>query len=134
MSALEVAAILQPDRIFTEFKGALTEQYVCQQLIAQSSGGHYGSSPYYWSGSSAEIDFVMQFAEGIVPIEVKAAENLQSQSLKSYRKRFEPCVAVRTSLSKYREDEALVNVPLYATGQIANIVKRSVDRGKQSTF
>jgi len=121
-AGLEISAILQPARVFTEFKGALTEQYVCQQLIAHGIGGYDGNNPCYWAGKAAEIDFVVQVRDDVVPLEVKAAENLQSKSLKSYRERFSPRVAVRTSLSKYREDPALVNIPLYAIGQIMDIV------------
>ena len=123
MAALDVAAILQPDQLFREFKGSLTEQYVYQELVSQSAYADNPSTPYYWAGSAAEIDFVMQFSQGIVPIEVKAAENLQSQSLRSYRQKFGPIVAVRTSLSKYREENTLVNVPLYAIGEVAGIIK-----------
>jgi len=125
MAGLDVKAILEGDRVFTEFKGALVEQYVFQQLTARAEGGHYGNRPYYWAGKAAEVDFVMQFAEFIVPIEVKAAENLRSQSLKSYIAKYRPERAFRVSLSPYRAEESFVNLPLYAVEQLPLLVSES---------
>ena len=95
--------------VFTEFKGALTEQYVCQQLVAQSL------QPCYWSAerSDAEVDFATEGKLGPLPIEVKAAENLKAKSLKSARERFGLERCIRTSLSGYRDEGWLANVPLW---------------------
>lgn len=123
MAGLEIQSVLDGDTLFTEFKGALTEQYVCQELIAQSEGGRYSNKPYYWAANTAEVDFVVQSAGVIVPLEVKAAENLKSQSLKSYIQRYSPSVALRASLSRYREQELLTNIPLYSIGQLESIVR-----------
>jgi predicted AAA+ superfamily ATPase len=113
MSGLDIASVLEENRVFTEFKGALTEQYALQQLLSTSEGGYYGNRPYYWTGKAAEIDFVMQFGSNIAPIEVKSSENLQAQSLKSYINKYAPKLAIRSSLSPYRKEEKFINVPLY---------------------
>lgn len=114
MSELDARSILDGNSIFVEFKGALTEQYVLQQLIA---GTEY--TPYYYSEtkSEGEIDFLIQKGTDIVPIEVKAEENLKAKSLKVYCDKFKPKTAIRTSMSNYREQEWMVNVPLYVLDQ-----------------
>ncbi|MGB4438366.1 MAG: ATPase, partial [Sedimentibacter sp.] len=79
----------------------------------------------YWSAekSNGEIDFVFQSGMDVVPLEVKAAENLQAKSLKSYCFRYEPKYAIRTSMSDYRKEEWLTNLPLYAINCILNILE-----------
>jgi len=120
MSELDIKSLLNGNRLFEEFKGALTEQYVLQQLIASRE-----ITPYYWSAekASAEIDFIFQSEMNIVPLEVKAAENLQAKSLKSYCQKYKPTYAIRTSMSDYRQEEWLTNVPLYAINVLPNILK-----------
>ncbi|GHT79180.1 ATPase [Actinomycetota bacterium] len=113
MAGLDISSVLDENKVFTEFKGALTEQYALQQLLSTSEGGYYGNRPYYWTGKAAEIDFVMQFGSNITPIEVKSAENLQAQSLKSYIDKYRPKLAIRSSLSPYRKEERFTNIPLY---------------------
>lgn len=114
-SGLDVKSLLDGSRIFTEFKGSLTEQYVQQQLCAES-----GINPFYWSAEpgNAEIDFVFQSGMNVIPIEVKAEENLQAKSLKAYCAKFSPKVAIRASMSDYRKESWLTNLPLYAISQI----------------
>lgn len=116
MSEIDLKALLEGTRIFEEFKGALTEQYVLQQLIAGRK-----VTPYYWSAekSSAEVDFIFQKGSDIVPLEVKAAENLQAKSLKSYCQKYQPRIALRSSMSDYRKEEWLTNIPLYAINVIS---------------
>ncbi len=110
MSELDAKSILEGNSIFIEFKGALTEQYVLQQLIADTE-----YTPYYFSESKSEgeIDFLIQKGKEIVPIEVKAEENLKAKSLKVYCDKFKPQTAIRTSMSSYREQEWMVNMPLW---------------------
>jgi len=122
MVGLSAQVVLEGDAVFSEFKGALTEQFVCQELIAQFGGGHYGMHPYYWTGKQAAVDFVVSFDNEIVPIEVKAAENLKSQSLKSYIQKFAPKHAIRTSFSPYRLQDTMTNVPLYAISELGSVV------------
>ena len=106
---LPAKTILNGNAIFEEFKGALTEQFVAQELAAK------GIELYYYSteNSSGEIDFVVQKEEYCIPVEVKASENLKAQSLKAYCRKYEPEIAIRTSMSNYRQEEWMVNVPLY---------------------
>jgi hypothetical protein len=115
LSELDARSILQGNDVFVEFKGALTEQYVLQQLIAETN-----YTPYYYSESNSrlEIDFVIQKEDNIVPIEVKAEENLKAKSLKSYYDKYNPKFVVRTSMSDYREQDWMTNVPLYCIGCI----------------
>lgn len=114
LAGLDQKIVLDGSRLFTEFKGALTEQYVDQQLLA------HGHAPVYWSSSTgtAETDFAIEKDGALLPIEVKAAENLKSKSLKVVCEKFSLSRAVRTSLSPYRDEGWLVNIPLWAIGQI----------------
>ncbi|OYW71895.1 MAG: hypothetical protein B7Z24_01690, partial [Pseudomonadales bacterium 32-42-5] len=118
MGNIEAQTLLEGNAIFTEFKGALTEQYVFQQL---NSANDYVI--YYWSAerSSAEIDFMVQYNSLIAPIEVKAEENLQAKSLKVYVEKFSPKMAVRTSMSDFRKQDWLTNLPLYAISELKNV-------------
>lgn len=111
MSDLEAETILEGNDIFIEFKGALTEQYVLQQLISDT---HY--TPYYFGTEKAtfEQDFLIQKGKNIVPIEVKSSENIRSQSLKAYCDKYKPDHAVRFSTLKYIDQGWMENIPLYA--------------------
>lgn len=118
MTGLRQRTLLDGDDLFVEFKGALTEQYVCQQLKTIEDLGIY----YYTNDrGSCEIDFVVDTGERIVPIEVKAETNLRAKSLKTYRERFEPELSVRTSMADYKKEDWLLNLPLYAVEQISKI-------------
>ncbi len=111
MNGVEARTIINGNEIFSQYKGALTEQYVLQQLQTIE-----GIRTHYWSPDSgvAEVDFVVQLGEEVIPIEVKAEENLKAKSLKSYCDKYHPRLAVRTSMSDYREQDTLTNIPLYA--------------------
>lgn len=101
---------------FVEFKGALTEQFVCQQLITIDDLDIY----YYTNDSgSCEIDFIIDIGKQIIPVEVKAETNLKAKRLKAYQERFEPELSVRCSMADYKKEDWLLNLPLYA---IENIV------------
>lgn len=111
MSGLDYQSVIRGNDIFEEFKGALAEQYVLQQLISATK-----YTPYYYSGekSTYETDFLVQRGMDVVPIEVKAEENLKSKSLRAYVEKYHPGYAVRTSMSGAREQEWMVNIPLWA--------------------
>jgi len=115
-SELDVKTLLEGNRVFEEFKGALTEQYVLQELAAG------GVSLFYWSSNGrAEVDFVFKYESSgyesrVYPLEVKAEENLQSKSLKIYSEKYVPSIALRTSMRDYRRESWLMNIPLYAIG------------------
>ncbi len=115
MSRLNAKVILEGDRMFEEFKEALTEQYVLQQLIV-----HEENDIFYWSAEkgTGELDFLIQMDDKIVPIEVKAEENLQAKSLRSFVQKYDMKYAVRTSMSDYREQDWMVNYPLYDVGSL----------------
>ena len=108
---LDPSAIVEGNKVFAKFKGALTEQYVCQQLISE-----LGATPFYWSAenSDGEIDFLVQDEEKIYAIEVKAEENLRAKSLHAFKKKHPEVSALRFSLSSYREQDWMKNVPLFA--------------------
>lgn len=110
MTDLDVASLLEGNRIFMEFKGALAEQYVHQQFVSTTQ-----YVPYYYSNvqSKNEIDFLIQIKSDVIPIEVKAEENLKSKSLKAYVDKFKPSYAIRFSMSDYKEQDWIVNVPLW---------------------
>jgi len=114
LADLDYGSIVDGNRIFTEFKGALTEQYVCQELVAN------GLTPYYWSAenSRGEIDFLAQHKGKVYPIEVKAEENLRAKSLAAFNKRYEGMAPRRFSLSGPRDQGWMRNVPLYAVGNL----------------
>lgn len=111
MSNVPAQSLLDGNALFSDFKGALTEQYVLQQLLVKSS-----LSVYYWSSenSRGELDFLLQDEEKIIPVEVKAEENLQSKSLKTFVERNPGLHGVRFSMSPYREQDWLTNYPLYS--------------------
>jgi predicted AAA+ superfamily ATPase len=106
---IHAKVLLDGCRIFEEFKGALTEQFVAQQLKASNRELYY----YSTENSSGEIDFVIQQEMLCVPIEVKAEENLRARSLRAFCDKYKPEIAVRSSMSNYREQDWMVNVPLY---------------------
>jgi predicted AAA+ superfamily ATPase len=117
MSELSPDAILDGIKVFEDFKGALTEQYVLSEL----AGKDFIRNIYYWtSDATAEVDFVFADNKNIYPVEVKAGENLQARSLRVYRDKYSPKLAIRTSLSNLRLDDGLLNVPLYALFNLKN--------------
>ena len=116
MSGISKSVLLNGNDMFKEFKGALTEQYVLQQLKATTDFGIY----YYTNDrNSCEIDFLLDDGEKVIPLEVKAEENLKAKSLKTYREKFKPALSIRASMASYRkEEDGLVNVPLYSISLI----------------
>jgi predicted AAA+ superfamily ATPase len=107
LSGLDKTSIIRGNAIFSEFKGAITEQFVLQQIIKLN--------PYYWSAenSQGEIDFVVQQNGEIIPIEVKAEENLKAKSLKSFISKYKLNKSIRISMSDFRKQQTLINYPLY---------------------
>lgn len=111
MSNLPAQSLLSGNALFSDFKGALTEQYVMQQLKTNSN-----LAIYYWSADSSrgEIDFLLQRDCDIIPVEVKAEENLQAKSLRSFVEKNPGLHGVRLSMSPYREQDWMTNYPLYS--------------------
>lgn len=115
LSELDAESILEGNEIFVEFKGALTEQFVLQELVAETE-----FTPYYFATdtSTFEMDFMIQKGKNVVPVEVKAETNQQAKSLKAYCQKYAPEYAVRISMKNYHEEEWLTNLPLYAVSSI----------------
>lgn len=115
MTDLQADTIIDGNRIFEEFKGAITEQYVLQQFKTIKD-----LPVFYWSNetSRAEIDFVIQIKSDVVPVEVKAERNLQAKSLKVYMEKFKPNYAIRTSMADYKKTDNLIDLPLYTLENI----------------
>jgi len=109
LSGIEAGALIDGESLFSDYRGAVTEQFVLQQLICA------GITPFYWSSerSSGEVDFVFQAGSGVVPLEVKAGENLQAKSLRFFVEKHKIARALRTSLSDFRRETWLVNLPLH---------------------
>lgn len=115
MTDLQADTIIDGNRIFEEFKGAIAEQYVLQQFKTIKD-----LPVFYWSNetSRAEIDFVIQIKSDVVPVEVKAERNLQAKSLKVYMEKFKPNYAIRTSMADYKKTDNLIDLPLYVIEKI----------------
>ena len=120
MADVDATTIIEGNEIFVEFKGALTEQYVLTELKTNTT-----ENVYYWSSDrgSSEVDYIIQFGRNNIPIEVKANENLQAKSLKTFVQKYNTKVNVRTSMANYRKEDWLINIPLYLIGNIREILK-----------
>ena len=121
MSDLPPSAVLDGNAVFTNFKGALAEQYVLQELLVN------GFQPCYWTNDAgnAEVEFVIQGEKGVFPVEVKAGINTQAKSLKTYRKLFSPPFSFRTSLAEGHDGAEIKDIPLYAFGPAARVYTKT---------
>ena len=121
MSDLPPSAVLDGNAVFTNFKGALAEQYVLQELLVN------GFQPCYWTNDAgnAEVEFVIQGEKGVFPVEVKAGINTQAKSLKTYRKLFSPPFSFRTSLAEGHDGTEIKDIPLYAFGPAARVYTKT---------
>ena len=118
LSKLPHEVILESSALYTEFKGAMTENFVLCELLKSSE-----NTPYYWtSGNSAEVDFVIQCGAQIVPIEVKSERNVKAKSLAEYRKKYEPVYAVKTSMRSETNGIGVLNIPLYLIGRLHELI------------
>lgn len=118
LTDLDARTLLEGNTVFTKFKGALTEQYVYQQLRTMND-----LPVYYWSAGNArsEVDFLLQHNGQIIPLEVKAEENLHAKSLRVFCEKYKPALAVRSSMSGYRKEDWMTNLPLYAVSTITQL-------------
>ena len=121
MTGLNQSTLIEGNKLFVEFKGALTEQYVLQQLVTIEN-----LNTYYYTNDrgSCEIDFLLDNGESVIPVEVKAEVNLKAKSLKMYKEKYNPEISVRISMNDYKKEEWLLNLPLYMTEEIGNIVEK----------
>lgn len=112
--ALDPTTVLFGNNLFTEFKGVMAENYVLQSLVRQ-----FGNHQYYWtSGNTAEVEFILQQASRIIPVEVKADKNVTAKSLAFYRKKYVPQLSIRISTLNLRKDGDLLNLPLYLVDKL----------------
>lgn len=120
MLGLRQGTLLDGNDLFKEFKGALTEQYVMQQLATVE-----GLNVYYYTNdrSSCEIDVVVDNGEMVVPVEVKAEVNLKAKSLKTFCGKFNPEISIRTAMTDYKAEKRFINLPLYTIGELGEILK-----------
>jgi len=119
LAGLDIRVMLEGNALFKEFKGALTEQYVLQQLISELE-----FKPFYWSheGSSGEIDFIFEHESSFYPVEVKAEMNLQAKSLLYFHKKYSPKRSLRLSLADYNEQDWVTDIPLFAIGILKEVL------------
>jgi hypothetical protein len=118
LSFLDPIAVREGNRLFMEFKGALTENFILQHLIS-----HFEVTPRYWnSGNQAEVDFLIQVKNEIIPIEVKSDENIRSKSLTAYNDLYKPSIRIRCSLRNLKKDEGLLNIPLFMVDYIEKLL------------
>lgn len=118
LSMLDPVAVTEGNRLFTEFKGALTENFILSGLVNQFEG-----VPRYWrSGNKAEVDFLLQYRNNVIPVEVKSDENIRSKSLSFYREEFNPRVSLRFSLRNLKREGTLINIPLFMVDHTRKMV------------
>ena len=125
LSLLDPVAFAEGNRMFTEFKGALTENYILSGLA-----GQFEPIPRYWrSGNKAEVDFLIQYRNQVIPVEVKSDENIRSKSLAYYKKEYTPGLSVRFSLRNLKKDESLINIPLFMVDYTRKIIDKAFYKG-----
>lgn len=121
MAGLAAQVVLHGNDVFQEFRGAMAEQYVAQQLVAQTMAGHE-KRLFYWRNekTGTEIDFLVE-NDDVMPLEVKSGTNAKSKSLAGYRKQFEPSLLARATLLNLKADADLLNIPLYLVPSIERL-------------
>ena len=122
MAKLDPITILEGNEIFIEFKGALAEQLVLTELKT-----NIDTPIFYWSSEKgiAEVDYIIQIGKNNIPIEVKSSENLQAKSLKNFVQKYNTKINIRTSMSDFRKEECLINIPLYLIGNLNKIIEKN---------
>jgi len=119
---LSPTAFTEGNRLFTEFKGALSENYILQSLIHQFEG-----KPAYWtSGNKAEIDFVIQYNNDLIPVEVKSGESIRGRSLSVYNELYQPELRIRFSMRNLNFNRGLLNLPLF----LADYTQKFIEQAK----
>ncbi len=113
MANLPAKSILYGNELFQEFRGALTENYVAQELARDQYG------LYYWSSeNTAELDFVIQHEDNIYPLEIKSGESSRKKSLKVYDDKYHPKLLIRCSPLNLKKDGNVLNCPLYLLSEL----------------
>ena len=126
LAFLDPVSFNEGNRLFSEFKGALSENYILQSLVAQ-----YEVLPRYWSsGATAEVDFTIQRGNDILPIEVKSDENARGKSFALYNQKYAPPIRVRFSLKNLKKDNNLINVPMFLADYLDKFIGLAVKERK----
>jgi uncharacterized protein len=121
---LDPVSFKEGNRLFSEFKGALSENYVLQSLVAR-----YEGLPRYWSSAAtAEVDFTIQRGNDILPIEVKSDENVRGKSLALYNQKYAPSIRVRFSLKNLKRDGNLINIPMFLADHLDKFIGLAADK------
>ena len=117
--------------MFTEFKGALTENYILQGLISQ-----FEVTPRYWAENNYEVDFIIQNENNIIPIEVKAETNIKSKSLQKFKEKFKNDIKlrVRFSFENLKLDDDLLNIPLFMIDYAEKIINIALNKMKEKNY
>ncbi len=122
LAFLDPVSFSEGNRLFTEFKGALSENYILQSVVAQ-----YEGLPRYWSsGATAEVDFTIQRGNDIIPIEVKSDENVRGKSFTLYNQKYAPSIRVRFSLKNLKKDNNLINIPIFLADHLDKIISLAI--------
>ena len=122
MSNLYPEIIKSGNKLFSEFKGAFAENFILQSLISQ-----FGNEQHYWSSDNmAELDFILQYKNTIIPIEVKAETNIKSKSLISYSNKYNPDIKIRYSLKNLSFDNGLLNIPLFMVDYTESLLSETL--------
>jgi len=122
MAKLSPMAYSEGNRLFTEFKGAVIENYVLQSLVAQ-----FEVTPRYWtSGNTAEVDFVIQYQNKIIPVEVKSDENIKSRSLNAFHQKYNPKLRIRYSMKNLSYRDGLLNIPHFMADYTQELIKQII--------
>jgi predicted AAA+ superfamily ATPase len=129
VARLAPGAFAEGNRLFVEFKGALTEDYVLEALA-----GQFEDAPRYWAVDNPryEVDFVVQWENEIIPVEVKSDESVKSVSLKKYLEKYSPPLGVRFSLKNLRLDGRILNIPLFLADRTEALIRAAL-KGVQRT-
>jgi len=123
LARLSPMAYAEGNRLFTEFKGAMLENYILQSLVAQ-----FNEVPRYWSsGNLAELDFILQFENEIIPVEVKSDENVKSRSLNVFQQKYQPSLRLRYSLKNLQYREGLLNIPHFLSDYTHQLITMTKD-------
>jgi len=122
LAFLDPVSFSEGNRLFTEFKGALSENYILQSVVTQ-----YEGLPRYWSsGATAEVDFTIQRGNDIIPIEVKSDENVRGKSFTLYNQKYAPSIRVRFSLKNLKKDNNLINIPIFLADHLDKIISLAI--------
>ena len=109
LSEIDASVYMDSSSLFSEFKGALAENYILQSLMANGLNG----SRYWSSGNRAEVDFLLQHGNMVIPVEVKSDTNIKGRSLIEYDKKYSPSLRLRYSMRNLSRDGNLINIPLF---------------------